>query len=81
MWQTLGIYMVQFWGHIWRLFQVELPYVGLTFGEILIGNFVVLTSIRIWKAYFGLPSVFEPLQNRRDKRYERKDSNDSIAYR
>lgn len=79
-WQETGVFMAQFWSQIWRIFQVELPYVGLTFGQILIGNFIVMLSIRIFKAYFGLPSVFALSQNKREKRYERKDDN-ALDYR
>lgn len=79
-WQDTGVFMAQFWSQIWHIFQVELPYLGLTFGQILIGNFVVMTSIRIFKAYFGLPSVSASRQIKIEKRYERKENN-ALDYR
>lgn len=81
LWNQVSPYMLEFWSHIWRLLSVELPYIGLTFGQLLIGNFIVLTSIRIFKTYFGLPSLSAPKGNKVEKRYERKNKNDEIAYR
>lgn len=80
MFSNFGQYMTEYWSQIWRIFQVELPYLGLTTGQLLLGNFVVALSIRIWKNYFGLPSLFES-SPRREKRYTRKDNKNALPDR
>lgn len=74
MFLQFGQYITQFFADIWRIFQVNLPYLGLTFGDIIIGGFVIMLSIRIFKSFISLPSVSASRRTGKGKPYRRKNN-------
>lgn len=47
-----GSFLAQYFAQIWRLFQVQSPLFGLTFGQIVIGIFIVNLVARLVKFIF-----------------------------
>lgn len=69
--------MTQYFTEVWRIFSVQVPYLGLTFGQITLGFVAVNLSIKVLKTLFA-SFDYEPSQQ--GKRYSRKDKNASESH-
>ena len=60
-----------FFAQIWRYFQLETPFFGLSVAELWLGAFAVSVSVRILNSFFGLGKAYFKSSDK-GKRYERK---------
>ena len=70
-WTNFSQFGLGFFSQVWRLFSVELPFLGLTAGQLLLGQLVVGMSIPLLKSMY---STFNHGVSYRSghRRYQRK---------
>lgn len=73
---SYGVFLQLFFSEVWRIFQLNIPVIGISFGSLFIGLFVVNIGFWVLHLYFGLSGSSDSggsaLRERGHKRYERR---------
>lgn len=73
---SYGEFLHSFFSEVWRIFQLNIPVIDISFGSLFIGLFIVNIGFWVLHLYFGLSSSSDSggtsLRERGRKRYERR---------
>lgn len=73
---SYGEFLQSFFAQCWRVFQLHIPIIDISFGSVFIGLFVVSIGFFILHSYFGLANQVGSFDlqwdHGRGKRYSRR---------